>query len=474
MKSEELIKLALEKVESFNPEQLKDAGLIPLNGLYFPAIYYPPITMYPKSNADALFADYNHNSDNPLSIYIHIPFCPKRCLYCHWVVNVGTPVEGMERYLDNLEKEIELYKQRLSLKVVSPNSLLLGGGTPSMLTPAQIERLLISLRSKFDLTNCKQVTCEVEPSTVLGNTGMEKLKIMKNYGIDRISLGVQVFDDEILKKMGRAYTSEDAIKAIKQIRLAGFNSLSIDLIYGYPGCTLEKWIESLKTAFSLDIDACQQYRLRIVPHGDKTGLIKEQFDKAPETFSDAKQIYVMKEFGILFAASNGFRETSRRVFVRGQNHNSEYLRDHTDRLIDVLGIGISAWSNIQGHLSLNTGESLRKYYSYIKKGQLPIDRGKIRTKDDEKRWAMILPLKHHGVSKAEYRRITGVTLNEAFAEKIKRLKNYSLLEEDDQILTLTEKGRFFADEVVFQFHHPDYIPFKRSAYALGALNPYNI
>ncbi len=474
MRIKELIKITQEKVKSFNPGELKDAGFMPLNGSYFPAIYYPPITMYPQSDEDKVFANYRYNSEVPLSIYIHIPFCPKRCLYCHWVVSVGNSLEDMDYYLENLEKEMGLYKEKLGLRIVSPTSILVGGGTPTMLTPLQTERLLISLRSRFDLTKCRQLTYEVEPSTVLGNVGMQRLKIMKNYGIDRVSLGVQVFDDEILKKMGRAYTSLDAIKAIKQIRRAGFRSLSIDLIYGYPGCTLEKWVESLKTAFSLDIDDCQQYRLRIVPHGDKISLIKKQFDKSPENFFDAKQVYIMKEFGILFASLNGFKETSRRVFVRSQKHNSEYLQDHTDRLVDVLGIGISAWSNIQGHLSLNTGESLERYYSYINKGRLPIDRGKIRSEDDQKRWALVLPLKHHGVSKIKYKNMTGLEVNQAFGEKINKLKSCGLLEENDKLLMLTEKGRFFADEVCIQFYHPDYLPFPKSAYAQGQLNPYNV
>jgi len=474
METKELIKAARARVDSFNSGQLQNAGFIPKDGSYFPSIYYPPITMYPTSDEAALFTDYNRNSDDPLSIYIHIPFCPKRCLYCHWVVSVGNSTEEMECYLENLEKEMELSKEKLGMRFVSPSSILVGGGTPTMLTPVQTERLLKSLRSRFDLTKCKQITYEVEPTTVLGNVGRERLKIMKDYGVDRVSLGVQVFDDETLKKMGRAYASIDAVNAIKQIRLAGFNSLSIDLIYGYPGCTPEKWIETLNTAFSLDIDACQQYRLRIVPHGDKIGLINKQFTEFPDSFCDVGQIYIMKALGILIANQNGFQETSRRVFAKAPQHNSDYLKDHCDRLYDVVGIGISAWSNIQGHLSLNTGESLEKYYSYIERGQLPINRGKIRSADDTQRWAMVLPLKHHGVSKIKYKEMTGFGVTEVFGEKIKKLKGFGLLEENESVLKLTEKGSFFADEVCIQFYNPEYIPFSKSAYTDGELNPYNV
>lgn len=474
MQTKELIKIAQEKVNFFNPEQLRKVGFIPKEGLYFPAIYYPPITMYPKSNEEELFRGFNYNIKYPLSVYIHIPFCPSKCLYCHWVINTGCSEIQMDCYLGRLGKEMDIYKIRFGGRAIYPKSVLIGGGTPSMFSPAQTERLFNAFESKFDLSDCSQITSEVEPSSLLGEHGMEKLKIMKSHGVSRISLGVQALDDGILKEMGRSHTSLEAIKAIEQIRLTGFESISIDLIYGYPGCTLEKWAQTLKTAFSLDIDTCQIYRLRIIPHGDKVGIIKNKFDKSPQVFPDWKEVYIMKELGILIANQSGFKETSRRVFSKGPQHNSDYLKDHCDRLYDVLGIGISAWSNIQGHLSLNTGESLEKYYSYIKRGRLPIDRGKIRTADDTRRWALVLPLKHHGVSKIKYKNITGVGVNEAFGEKINKLKSFSLLEENDKVLMLTEKGRFFADEVCIQFYHPDYLPFPKLAYAEGELNPYNV
>jgi len=342
-----------------------------------------------------------------------------------------------------------------------------------MLPPAQTERLLNSLRNRFNLNDCRQITCEIEPTTILGDVGREKLKVMKNLGVKRISLGVQSFDDDMLKMMGRMHTSADTKAAIKQIKNAGFESLSIDLIYGYPGCTIEKWAETLKTSFSLDIDACQQYRLRIVPHGAKKGVVKNHFDKSPEVFPSLKQIQVMKEFGILYASQNGLNETSRRVFAKGNEHNSVYLTEHTDELADVLGMGISSWCNIQGHLMLNTGKSLERYYSYLDKGKIPIARGKVRTHDDEKRWAIALTLKHHGISKIKYKKITGEEIGSGFGAKIKRLKNFGLLVEDEKMITLSEKGRFFADEVVIQFYHPDFMPFPQPAYADGELNPYN-
>ena len=378
----------------------------------------------------------------------------------------------MDYYLKSLETEMDLYKKRLGKGNISPSSVLIGGGTPTVLSSSQMERLLRSFRARFDFKKCLQFSCEAEPGSILGNEGMEKLKIMKDYGINRISLGVQSFDDEMLKKMGRSHTSEDAIKAIANIRRAGFESISIDLIYGFPGSTPERWINTLKTAHSLDIDAYQLFRLRVVPHGGKTGAITGQFDKASGIFPELDQVHIMKELGVLISSQNGFTEVNRRVFSRAPKHGP-FNNYYYCRLYDMLGLGISSWSNLRDRFFVNAGETLEKYYSHINNNELPVARGKIRTEDDEKRWALVLPLKGDGVSKKEYKEITGLTINEVFGEKIERLKFFGLLEEDEETLLLTERGIFFADEVILQFYHPDYLPFPKSAYADGELNPYN-
>ncbi|MBE0556241.1 MAG: radical SAM protein, partial [Proteobacteria bacterium] len=297
-------------------------------------------------------------------------------------------------------------------------------------------------------------------------------RVMKDHGVNRISLGVQSFNDKALRDMGRFHSSFHAVEAIAQIRRVGFESLSIDLIYGYPGSTLHEWAGTLDTAFSHDIDACQLYRLRIVPHGERVGAIKQTYDRMPAVFPHTKDIYVMKEVGILAAAERGLSEVSRRVFAKGPEHNSDYLTDHTDGLCDVFGLGISSRNNLQGRFFVNTGESLKKYHALIQEGRLPIAKGQVRSKDNEKRWAITVPLKHHGVSKNEYRRITGEDLGTSFGRKIEALKKFGLLHEDESSLCLTEKGCFLADEVVIQFYRPEYLPFPKASYANGELNPY--
>lgn len=472
MLNDELISLASARIRSFGIDELRRLGFRPLDGGYFPAIYYPPITMYPEAGQDDIFRNFAFAPGNRNSLYFHLPFCPRRCAYCHWVVSVGNTAEEMDRYLDALKREVRIYKEKLGGPVISPTSILIGGGTPSMLSPEQTRRFLHDLAEEFDLGGCRQITCETEPTTILGEPGRNKLRAMKEGGVNRISLGVQSFDDGILRSTGRLHTSQDAQDAILAIREAGFVSVSIDLIYGYPGSTLEKWEETLTTAAALGVDAYQLYRLRIVPHGAKPGSIQKMYSTAPQIFPSLEAVYLMKELGLLISARNGYRETSRRVFCRAPEHNSEYLQDHTDRLSNVLGFGISSWNNLQDRFFINTGRGLEDYHASIERGMLPIARGKIKSADDVRRWAICLSLKHRGVSRRQYEATTGAPLEREFGSRIARLRRYGLLEETEDLVALTEKGRFFADEVVIQFYHPDFIPFPRSAYAEGELSPY--
>lgn len=473
MESKEPIGLAREQVRLLDAGELQAAGLIPKDGLYYPTIYYPPIPMYGGSCEAAILDGLEYDGSRPASVYIHIPFCRSRCLYCHWMVNVDSTEKEVDDYLGSLAREIGLWKEKFGVSRIRPRSILIGGGTPTALSPKQTGRLFRDLRSGLDFGECTQITCETEPGSLLGESGLEKLRIMKGNGVDRISLGVQAFDDGSLKDMGRRHSSTDVMKAMEQVRSVGFGSFSIDLIYGYPGCTPEKWLTTLETALSLDVDAFQLYRLRIVPHGDKVGTIKTRFDASPELFPPVDDIYIMKQLGYVVAGRGGLVETSRRLFSKGSAHTSHYLADHTDGLHDVIGFGASSWSNVQGRFYLNTGESLERYAAFLREGTLPINRGRTRTSDDRRRWAIAITLKHNGVSRKKFHELTGVSVSEAFPRHIERLRKYGLVEEDGDTLRLTVRGRFFADEVVTQFYHPKYLPFPRSAYAEGDLNPFS-
>jgi len=461
MKVQDWITLAKQEMSDIGIENIRDSGILPERGAkFFPVIGYPPLTMFSDMDEKPLFENFEQRPPKPLIGYAHIPFCPSRCTFCHWITKTKSKSEEVDIYLDYLEREMILYKQHLGVDAIPVQSVLVGGGTPTYPSARQMERFMKMYNTHYDLSKCTQFSVEAEPGTLLGKEGFERLRVMEDYGVNRISLGVQSFDDDILRYMGRVHTHDDTLTSIKQMRNAGIDNIFIDMIYGYPNQTTEMWVKHMLETVSLDIEGFQLYRLRIKQHGDRQGNILVQANKHPERFPDTDTVLLMKTLGILIAERSGYHEYQTRIFARKAEHISHYLRDWAADLADVAGVGVSAWSTLRGVFAINVGDAnLQNYYSLIDQGKVAINRGKLRTDDDEIRRSFILPLKNMKVNKQQFTERTGKTINDYFTDEISWLKQLNLLEEDNQSVWLTQLGRFFADEVATQFFNPDYMPF---------------
>lgn len=456
---------AKAELEKINVDEIRKTGILPDGGQkFFPVIGYPPLTMYSDMDQSALFENFQQRTERPLSAYIHIPFCPTRCTFCHWITKTKSKSEEVDVYLDYLDKEMGLYKSQMGVERIPAQSVLIGGGTPTYLDVKQTARFYDMIHRHYDLSQCTQFSVEADPSTIIGDEGLAKLQIMNENGVDRISMGVQSFSDPILKYMGRSHTHAQTLESIETMRKADIKNIFIDLIYAYPNQTVEDWAENMLLATSLDIEGYQLYRLRIKQHGDRQGNIIREFNKRPEQFASVDDILLMKMLGKVISEENGFHEYQARIFAKKENDMSHYLRDWTNELFDVAGVGVSAWSNLRGVFSLNVGDqNLQSYYDLIDQEKVAVNRGKIRTEDDEVRRCFLLPLKNIKVNKQEFTQRTGQKISDLFQPEIDWLKQFDLITEDDQYVWLTKRGRFFADEVTTQFFNPAYLPFPEVA-----------
>lgn len=458
--------------KDYRYEELKREGLIAQAELFVPSLFYPPIHRYPPATEDVLLKDLNISPSLPLGVYVHFPFCVKQCVFCHYQVDTTASEEDRDRYLDMLEREIDLFLKKFGLKTIQTRSVLVGGGTPTYLTPAQLKRFLEFFSSRFTLMPGSQISYDVDPTTLLGEDGAERLDIMKAHGVERLTMGAQSFDDELLKKMNRAHTGEDIFEAVKKARKAGFKSIGLEFIYGYPSLTVEKWAETMNIALTTGVEEFHFYRLKVIPYGSSKGVIVKDFADHEKEYPSEKEALIMKELAILMVNEGGYHENLTRVFTRTPQDISGYTRDMCCLLADTVGFGLTAISSYRDRHCRNM-RTYGKYYSLIDQGKLPLEDGKIRTRDEQLRWALIRPLKNWWVNKGIYERATGVSLDTVFRKKIATLKKFGLIEEDDKKLELTAKGRFFADEVCHQFYHPDHMPFPKEGYAPGELSPYN-
>lgn len=263
-------------------------------------------------------------------VYLHIPFCKTRCSYCDFFS--GTNFNSRSELIAAMQKEIAERKDYLHLAPVS--TIYFGGGTPSILPVSDIKSLLDAVNSTYQVDKDAEITLEANPDDLSAGY----LNELRSIHINRLSMGIQSFDNEQLKAIRRRHTAEAAIQAVKDAQSAGFDNISIDLIYGLPGQTLQSWNEQLDKAFSLNIQHLSAYGLTY----EKNTLLWQQRQKGTVQAVDDETMIAMYDRLVKRAAENGFEQYEISNFSRSgyrSRHNSAYWKQES-----YLGVGPAAHS----------------------------------------------------------------------------------------------------------------------------------
>lgn len=371
------------------------------------------------------------------SAYIHIPFCHHICHYCDFnkVFMKGQPVDD---YLDALAKEMELTVKHDQHVL---DTIFVGGGTPTALDERQLGKLVKSIQAKLNFNKNTEYTFEANP----GDLSKEKLAILKDAGVNRLSFGVQTFNDELLKKIGRSHRARDVFESIENAKAAGFDNISIDLIYSLPGQTKADFIESIETALSLGLVHYSGYSLIIEPKTVFYNLMQK--GKLPIPGEDAEA--EMYETLMDHMETNGFHQYEISNFaVPGyeSRHNLTYWNNE-----EYYGFGAGAHSYVKGMRQSNYGP-LKKYMEPIDRGELPLmDVHKV-TLEEQMEEEMFLGLrKTKGVSIRHFEEKFGRNPMQFFAGQIEVWTRKGLLETDDDRIFLTRQGRMLGNEVFQSF-----------------------
>lgn len=470
MEFKDLLLLADKRVEDYR--DMVKWGAHTNTGEFVPAgVHYPPITMYPEIEYDEMFKGYTMPADGLLDVYVHIPFCTKRCIFCHYPSLYNSCDSEKDKYLDALEKEMDIYLNTLGIDKIKLRVALIGGGTPTDLTPKQLEHFLKMFTSRCDMSHVKQFNYDLSPSTIIGKDGIERLKLLKDYGVDRLTIGIQTMNDEIMHKMNRTHDKIEAIESVQNSMNMGFKT-NIEFIYGYPGQTVESWYKELQEIVKLNTPEIQFYRLKVEAYGDQQGTIKTYNQLHPDNCPKTEDTIRMKQMIFDYLREFGYTENLRRVFTKKKSDISLYAFNQCCQLIDQIAFGLTGFSSLRNRFVLNT-QHFDEYYSRIAEGKLPFNRGYVRDPEAQQRWALIQPLKNYYVRKNHYKKVTGVDIQDTkLYSIIQLLKQYDLVSEDEKIIKLTEKGGFFADEVVGLFSDTKFMTKERKFYNEGPLNPY--
>jgi oxygen-independent coproporphyrinogen-3 oxidase len=368
---------------------------------------------------------------NP-GLYIHIPFCLSKCLYCDFYSS--TSISAVPDFLNTLFKEMEMYRNRFN----PFDTVYIGGGTPSLLSPQQLESILISVQKNFDVISTPEITVETNPADL----DQSSLELMREIGISRINIGVQSFDEKILNFLGRRHSVKQANSAIEASRKAGFHNIGLDLIYGVPAQDIESWLDTLKqaVAFSPEHISCYQLTLESkTPLGIRyqagefslpgEELQYEFFMKTSEFLEDAGYIhYEVSNFAL------GTKYTSR--------HNQKYW-DHSP----YLGLGPSAHS-FRGNRRWWNHPSLDRYLAAINAGNLPIEETEILTMEQLRLEALYLGLRtKKGVSLQDLKNRYDYDLFTEKKEILDKLEEEGLISIQDGHLYPTQTGLAIADSL---------------------------
>ena len=390
--------------------------------------------------------------DKRLGLYIHIPFCFTKCTYCDFNTYAG--IENMvDEVVDSLDTELRLWCRRPDVAEFS--TVFFGGGTPSYIPAPAIKRLLNTARTCAGVSDAAEVTLEANPDDVQP----EKLMQWQEAGVNRLSIGVQSFNDPLLESLSRRHSADDALAAISLARDFGFDNISIDLMYGLPNQSLETWTETLKVAIALRLPHLSLYCLQIEP---STPMHQSVLSGSLPTPDDdlAADMY---EMAMDYLGDAGYEhyEISNWCFPNMQSdHNLGYWQNS-----QYIGIGPGAHSHLDGSRFWNV-KSPRAYVNAIchacdsSKSAFPdITRGSVAIEDVESiskatrmSETMMLGLRlREGVSLAEFRRRFNLDLQDAYEHEISDIINLGLIEVADNSLRLTRHGRLLGNEVFQRF-----------------------
>ena len=369
-----------------------------------------------------------------LELYIHIPFCVKKCAYCDFLSGPADEMT-MERYVVALEEEIRAYTY--CNKDLSENSIIttifIGGGTPSILTGGQIERIMCAIRDTFDVATGAEITIEANPGTIR----KWKLASYKNVGINRISFGLQSTDNSSLKVLGRIHTYEDFLESYQLARESGFDNINVDLISAIPKQTVFDWRRDLKRIVALKPEHISAYSLIIeegTPFANAYGEGTEGEKELPSE-EDERLMYQQTEEILEEAGYHRYEISNYAKAGKECKHNKGYWERR-----NYLGLGLGASSLIDNIRFKNTDDFMKYIKSVAHPENLREDVEKL-SQDEQMEETIFLGLrKTQGISMAEFKKTFGKTLEECYGGNIERMTKEGLLEIENDFLRLTKKG----------------------------------
>ena len=369
----------------------------------------------------------------PTSAYVHIPFCTQICYYCDFS-KVFIKNQPVDSYLEHLIEEYHSYD------IKKLRTLYIGGGTPTALSASQLAFLLEKLTDKLDLSYLEELTIEANP----GDLDQEKIAVLKDSPVNRVSLGVQTFNDRMLKKIGRSHLEKDIYENIANLKKAGFDNISIDLIYALPKQTMEDVKINVAKAIALDIPHMSLYSLILENHTVFMNRMRRGKLPLPKEDLEAE----MFEYIIAELEKAGFEHYEISNFSKPgfeSRHNLMYWDN-----AEYYGIGAGASGYVDGVRYKNHGP-IRHYLQAVEAGNARVQEEVLTLKEKMEEEMFLGLRKKSGVSKKRFEEKFGLSFEDQYGAVVFELTEQGLLVPDRDIVRMTKQGLFLGDTVAEKF-----------------------
>ena len=369
----------------------------------------------------------------PSSAYVHIPFCTQICYYCDFS-KVFIKNQPVDAYLEHLIQETRSYE------IGKLRTLYIGGGTPTALSAQQLAYLLTELPKVMDLSEVEEFTIEANP----GDLDPDKIAVLKDSQVNRVSLGVQTFDNKMLKKIGRSHQEQDIYDNICHLKQAGFDNISIDLIYALPGQTMDQVKENVAKAINLDIPHMSLYSLILENHTVFMNRMRRGKLPLPKEELEAEMFeYIIEEL-----EKAGFEHYEISNFSKPgfeSRHNLVYWDN-----AEYYGLGAGASGYVDGIRYKNHGP-IRHYLEAVEAGKARITEEHLTLEEKMEEELFLGLRKKNGVSKARFEEKFGVSFDQRYGQVVANLTEQGLLVPDDKQVRMTKRGLFLGDTVAEKF-----------------------
>ena len=419
-------------------------------GSYFVS-NYPPFSQWSVGELPKVETALNSPpGDVPLGLYLHIPFCRKRCKFCYFKVFTDQNAKDIEAYVQALCKEIELVSKLPVMGDRPFRFVYFGGGTPSFLSSKQLTSLVDRLRANISWDKAEEVTFECEPGTLQEN----KVKTLRELGVTRLSLGVENFTDAVLEENGRAHLSKQVYQAWDWIKAADFPNVNIDLISGMVGETWDNWKYNIAEAIKLSPESVTIYQMELPYNTVYSQDILGNKIETPVPDWELKRAWLDYAFDEFVAA--GYRISSAYTVVKDNAAVSFSYRDNLWQGSDLIATGIASFGHVSGVHYQNKAEMKQYQSDLMERGELPLGRAYQPTPHQALIRETILQLKRGFLEREYFVQKFGIDVADEWRDEFAAHQNDGMLTVGEEQITLTRKGFLHADALLPPFFEEEH------------------